>query len=188
MTEQVNFIAVDRHWFLTWTTYGTWLPGDERGFVGRVVDDSGQMRDHNQVGTQPAVPNRNLLRVAKQKLKSPPIILNLPQAEALFEQIQETAKFRGWLLIAVGVMKTHLHVVVGVVGDPDPERVLRDFKAYGSGCLNRRWKKPASDTWWTTSGSKRKLEDDRDVETVVHYIRNQPNPLLIRTRSEGRIV
>ncbi|MFM7541512.1 MAG: hypothetical protein ACKO9Z_17805, partial [Planctomycetota bacterium] len=23
---------------LTWTTYGTWLPGDERGFVGNVVE------------------------------------------------------------------------------------------------------------------------------------------------------
>src|SRR5947209_816005 len=28
--------AMDRYWFLTWTTYGTWLPGDARGFVGRV--------------------------------------------------------------------------------------------------------------------------------------------------------
>ena len=27
-----------RYWLLTSTTYGTWLPGDERGFVGRVWD------------------------------------------------------------------------------------------------------------------------------------------------------
>ena len=26
-------------WLLTWTTYGTWLPGDERGFVGNVVEE-----------------------------------------------------------------------------------------------------------------------------------------------------
>ena len=26
-------IAADRHWLLTWTTYGTWLPGDDRGSV-----------------------------------------------------------------------------------------------------------------------------------------------------------
>ena len=34
MTEPINFIPIDRNWFLTWTTYGTWLPGDPRGFVG----------------------------------------------------------------------------------------------------------------------------------------------------------
>ena len=27
-------------WLLTWTTYGTWLPGDERGFVGNVVEET----------------------------------------------------------------------------------------------------------------------------------------------------
>ena len=27
-------------WLLTWTTYGTWLPGDERGFVGNVVEEA----------------------------------------------------------------------------------------------------------------------------------------------------
>jgi len=26
-------------WLLTWATYGTWLPGDERGFVGNVLEE-----------------------------------------------------------------------------------------------------------------------------------------------------
>ncbi len=29
-------LTMDRYWFLTWTTYGPWLPGDRRGFVGPV--------------------------------------------------------------------------------------------------------------------------------------------------------
>ena len=29
---------MDRYWLLTWTTYGTWLPGDARGFVSNVAD------------------------------------------------------------------------------------------------------------------------------------------------------
>ena len=32
---------MDRHWFLTWTTYGSWLPGDPRGFVSQLRDDYG---------------------------------------------------------------------------------------------------------------------------------------------------
>ncbi len=27
-------------WLLTWTTYGTWIPGDELGFVGNVVEEA----------------------------------------------------------------------------------------------------------------------------------------------------
>jgi hypothetical protein len=31
----MNFEAYNRIWFLTWTIYGTWLPGDERGLSAR---------------------------------------------------------------------------------------------------------------------------------------------------------
>jgi hypothetical protein len=27
-------------WVLTWTTYGTWLPGAESGFVGNVIEEA----------------------------------------------------------------------------------------------------------------------------------------------------
>ncbi len=189
MTEPLNFTEVDRYWFLTWTTYGTWLPGDERGFVGVAPDESGKLVDRNQFGTPPAPPNQKLRESAERSLKSPPIVLTLAQANALLKQFQETARVRGWLLIAVGIMHTHththLHLIVGVPGDPDPEKLLGDFKAYGSRCLSREWSKPPNETWWTTSGSKRKLANKHSVETVVHYIRQQPNPLLIWTREEG---
>ena len=185
--EPVNLLAVDRYWFLTWTTYGTWLPGDPRGYVGVVTDETGTAVNHNQYGTPAALPNERLRESARRSLKSSPIVLTLPQAESLFEQFQETARIRQWLPIAVGIMHTHIHMVVGVAGDPDPEKILGDFKAYGSRCLNRGWGQPASVTWWTTGGSTRKLPDGFAVETVVPYIRQQANPLLIWTRETGRI-
>ena len=187
VAEPLNFIEIDRYWFLTWTTYGTWLPGDDRGFVGLGPDETGQLVYHNQFGTPPASPNERLRQSAERSLKSPPIVLNLAQAKALFEQFQETATIRRWLLIAVGIMHTHLHLVAGVPGDPDPEKILGDFKAYGSRCLNQTWGQPPSETWWTTGGSKRKLADERAVEAVVQYIRQHPNPLLIWTREAGLI-
>ena len=33
-------------------------------------------------------------------------------------------------------MADHVHLVVGVPGDPDPHAMLRDFKAYGSRALS----------------------------------------------------
>jgi hypothetical protein len=34
-------------YFLTWTTYGTWLPGDERGWCKRTKGFKGLIRDGN---------------------------------------------------------------------------------------------------------------------------------------------
>jgi REP element-mobilizing transposase RayT len=113
--------------------------------------------------------------------------LNLAQANALLEQLKETTRYRNWLLVCVAIMHTHLHVIVGVPDDPDPEKILGDIKAYGARRLNREWSKPDSDTWWTTGGSKRKLPDKFSIETAVNYVRNQPNPLLIWTREEGLV-
>jgi REP element-mobilizing transposase RayT len=120
------------------------------------------------------------LRVHSQaQLKAAPILLTFDQAEVLLGQFYETAAHRRWNLSAVGIMATHVHIVVGVVGDPDPNDILGDFKSYGSRALNRRWSRPRSDTWWTESGSKRKLPGESAVLAAVEYIRHQPNPLII---------
>ena len=134
MHEQINFIQIDRRWFLTWTTYGTWLPGDKRGFVGTAENDIGDVVNHNQIGAQPANPNVRLRATAENLLKSNPIVLSYEQAQELYLQIQETARIRGWLILAVGIIHTHLHVVVGVPGDPKPDKILNDFKAYATRC------------------------------------------------------
>lgn len=99
-------------------------------------------------------------------------------ADELLAQFQETANYRNWLLIGVAVMNSHVHIVVGV-GDPDPETILRDFKAYGSRRLNRRWEKPKSETWWTESGSKRRLKTDDSILRATRYVRDQEGPLLV---------
>ncbi len=179
-----NNVEVDRYWFLTWTTYGTWLPGDQRGYVGDAPNETGQIIEHNQFGMPPAPANDSLRASAERGLKSRPILLNADQATSLLNQLQETTQYRGWLLIAAAIMHSHLHAIVGVPGNPDPEKILGDLKAWGSRCLNRKWGKPASGTWWTTSGSKRKLPDEHAVETVIHYIRRQPNPHVIWTRED----
>ena len=183
----MNFIDIKRYWFLTWTTYGTWLPGDKRGYVGTASDETGRSVNHNQPGTPPAAPNPQLRESIERALKCPPIRLTSAQAMALHDQFLETTRIRGWLLIAVAMMRTHLHLVIGVPDDPDPEKVLGDLKAYGSQCLNRQGSKPPSDTWWTTGGSTRKLPDERSIEAAIHYIRNQPNALFIWTREDGVI-
>ncbi|MBW3597099.1 MAG: transposase [Planctomycetes bacterium] len=172
---------MDRHWLLTSTTYGKWLPGDVRGFVSNVRDGPGREVRHNIPGTPYDADMPGLRRFAVQKLRGPPVRFVKGQAEVLLGQFQETAAHRGWMLLAVAIMSNHVHLVVGVPGDPDPETLLRDFKSYGSRALNRRWSKPVSDTWWTESGSKRKLANEAAILAAVRYVIEQEFPLVLWT-------
>jgi REP element-mobilizing transposase RayT len=172
---------MDRYWLLTSSTYGSRLPGDERGFVCPLRDESGQRIIHNIPGTPYDADLPALKQYAEQLLKCDPIRFTLVQAEALWSQFLETAGYRGWQLLAVGIMANHIHLVVGVPGDPDPKKILGDFKSYGSRALNRHWGKPVSGTWWAEKGSKRKLPDQNAVLAAVKYVIDQEYPLVIWT-------
>src|SRR5262249_35356128 len=138
--------------------YGTWLPGDPRGSVTSVRDarpgdhPTPSRFEHDLPGEPWEDEIPGLHRSAREQMKGPPTSLDLDKAEALLAQLQETATCRNWTLRAVAIMANHFHLVVEVPGDPDPRKVLADFKAYGSRALNRRWGKPLSDTWWTDRG------------------------------------
>ena len=122
-------------------------------------------------------------------MKGPPIYLDREKAEMLLAQFQETAAHRGWTLRAVSIMANHFHMVVQVEDDKDPRKLLADFKAYGSRVLNRKYGKPPSESWWTEKGSKRKLPDDRAIEAAINYVLNkQPNPLVVWSSEQGRLV
>jgi REP element-mobilizing transposase RayT len=172
--------GIDRYWFLTWTMYGQWLPGDPRGSVTRIeLPGQSHREEQDEFGTPrtEAIPDLN--ESARKRLKCDPIYLTLEHAEKLLPQFQETAAIRKWLLVGTAIMANHIHVVVGVPDDPDPEDLLRDLKAYGSRKLNREFGKPKSETWWTQSGSKRKLPDRVAIQNAVQYLRDQEFPLVI---------
>ncbi len=121
-------------------------------------------------------------------LKGPPIWLGLNKAEKLLDQFQETASFRHWELHALAIMANHFHIVVTVPNDPSPRKVLIDFKAYGSRCLNRAFGVPPSETWWTTNGSKRKLRDEFALEAAINYVLyKQSKPLVLWSACDGRL-
>jgi len=176
---------MERHWLLTTTFYANWLPGDPRGFVSRLRDDrpddpsTPARKEHDVPGTPYDADLPGLHHSAQQSLRGAPIQIGSEQAQVLLKQFQETATYRGWQLRAVAIMSNHVHLVVSVNGDPDPTKVLGDFKAYGSRALNARWGKPAGGTWWTYAGSKRKLPDEQAVQAALSYVRSQYQPLIV---------
>lgn len=76
-------------------------------------------------------------------------------------------------------MSNHFHIVVGASEHLSGADVLKDFKSYGSRILNEQCGRPSSGTWWTTSGSKRKLPNSRSVEAAIQYVMEQEYPLVL---------
>lgn len=137
--------GIDRFWLLTWTCYGQWLPGDPRGSVTRLeAQGQSHRQELDEFGTPYVEPIAGLYESAQKSLKGDPVRLCLEHAESLLEQFQETSTFRSWCLAAVAIMANHVHVVLRVPGDPEPETVLRDLKSWGSRKLNRNWTRPKS--------------------------------------------
>jgi REP element-mobilizing transposase RayT len=175
---------VDRCWLLTWTTYGSWLPGDVRGFVGNVRDQNGAHVTHNQPGTEYDRERPHLQEYAKATQKLESVRLTREQAAIVCRQLQATAEIRQWKLFAVAVMANHVHVVVGVIGDPDPSTLLRDFKSYCARELNNHTTVEVPRRWWTESGSTRKLPDESAVLAAIRYVKDQDWPLALWIRPE----
>jgi REP element-mobilizing transposase RayT len=183
---------MDRYWLLTNTCYGTWLPGNARGFVGRVwehraFDPEEKSRvTHDVAGTAYDEDMSGLERESRAHMKGEPIHLSTPQAEATLVQFQETSRFRGWELRAIAIMYNHFHLVVGVLGDPKPSKILGDFKSWGTRALSARFGAPRSGTWWTERGSKRKLPNEEAIICAIRYVLyEQPNPLVTWSPDTG---
>ncbi|MFQ3592854.1 MAG: transposase [Gemmataceae bacterium] len=182
-------------WLLTWTSYGTWLPGDDRGFVGYIrerpadwrqrlnddtqADDASRRVIHNTPGTPYDRALPGLQRYAREQMKGDPVWLKQAHAKAFLAEAQRTATFRHWQLLAAAVMANHVHLVVVAPDDVVGERLLQEFKSYGSRVLNAQFGKPASGTWWTKSGSTRLLPNERAVQAAVEYVRKQHRPLVV---------
>jgi REP element-mobilizing transposase RayT len=183
---------MDRYWLLTNTCYGAWLPGDARGFVARVWEHRPDDPDkkprvaHDMPGTAYDEDMPGLEQGSRALMKGPPIHLTTAHAETLLGQFRETAAHRGWELRAVAIMFNHFHVVVGVLADPKPSKILGDLKSWGTRTLSQRFGPPASETWWTERGSKRKLPNETALVAAIHYVLyKQPNPLVTWSPETG---
>jgi len=144
-------------YFLTWTTYGTWLPGDARGWV----------RHHEgSAGTpyRPADPERETR--ARHAMTHRPVTLSPPMRKVVESAVRRTAKRRGWPLHALNVRSNHVHVVLTATDRP-PERVMASLKAWASRCLNQAAGTDRQGRWWTRHGSTRYIKTQASLRAAV---------------------
>jgi REP element-mobilizing transposase RayT len=140
-------------YFLTWTTHGSWLPGDPRGWVKR----GGDFRPADQI----------LHTAVVRTMTNPPLALSPAQRGYVRHAIVMTCRQRGWVIHACQCRIQHVHVVVTAT-HTQPELVLRQLKVWSTralattGLSHRRC--------WSRGGSARLIFDEYGLQRVVEYV------------------
>jgi REP element-mobilizing transposase RayT len=138
--------------FLTIATYGTWLPGDARGWVeyrhGWQLPDS--------------------IREADVRMTEHACLLGPSERMTVERQVAETCEYRGWVLYAVNCRSNHLHAVIGASGTA-PKQIRRDVKTWSTRRLKEH-SDPTRANWWAERGSIRWIFDESSLERVVLYV------------------
>ena len=140
--------------FLTISTYGTWLPGDERGWV------------EYQHGWKLPCPPLEL--EARAKMSEDACVMTPIQRNIVESQLIETCNHRNWVLHARNCRCNHMHSVVGAYDTP-PKKVRQDLKAW---CTRRLKKESNSDreNWWAERGSIRWVFTEEGLDRVIAYV------------------
>jgi REP element-mobilizing transposase RayT len=157
--------------FITWTTYGTWMPGDSRGYVSAMLGENGVYAPiRNQRGAPFASDDPRTLAAARRLQKHDTVWLNATQALAAAEAIRDAAQKRNWSIIRAAIMANHIHTLTTACPDDGP-MAMRIFKGVSSTTLSDLVGHPGR--WWTRGGSCRYLHSEKAITAVSKYIRNQ---------------
>jgi REP element-mobilizing transposase RayT len=147
-------------WFITWTTYGTWLHGDPRG----------SFLDKKYVQ-----PDRDLEADMRSELAGPIVYLDDAQRAIVDEAIVKECCDQGWQLHERNVRTNHVHVIVSAARDGT--FVRSRLKAIASDALSSAAGLPAvahkngRKRWWTEKGNIEALETDKELEELCIYVR-----------------
>jgi hypothetical protein len=129
-------------YFITFRTYGTWLPGDDRGSTDM---------SHNGWDAPHLVADSHRRSMAYSRLATAPVTLDGQQRAAVERVIVEQCQFRGWALHALNVRTEHVHLVVSI--GLRAERVLTMLKAYATGGLRQAGLWTQATSPWSRHGS-----------------------------------
>jgi len=147
-------------YLLTFTTYGSWLHGDDR---------SSHERNRNErSATKRREPNVPLAERMREELVQPPLSLSGIQREIVTGAIEEVCSHRAYSLRAVNVRTTHVHVVVSK--EIKPEKIVNDFKAYATRSLREAGEFGSDSKIWTRGASTRYLWKPADVSAAIDYV------------------
>ena len=161
---------------ITWTCYGTWLPGDRRGYVSNTRRSDGKYDRKRNVPGSPITADHAATRqhaAAHQKYAT--AALDRDHAAAAAYAICDSCAVREWRVLRAALMWNHVHVIVSNCPDDGPE-VRRVLKGVSQNAICKHDGK--SQRWWTAGGSDRYLHGERAIAAATNYVASQPGVLV----------
>ncbi|QDS96143.1 hypothetical protein FF011L_49510 [Roseimaritima multifibrata] len=150
-------------YFITWTCYGTFLPGDSRGWTKW---HKGEM-----------IPRPQLEDWCRDQLSESIVWLDDLQRNAVNSVVCKHCKIRGWMLHEVNCRSNHCHVVV--TASLYKGEVVRDqFKSWAKRKLKEDQRSEfgmeghVREHWWTRRGSVRYVFDEESLDAAIRYTRD----------------
>ena len=137
-------------YMVTWTTYGSWLQGDERGFVkdGSILP-----------------PDSDLNEINVRNLQKQPVYLTPAQ-----KQIVNKAEKLKQNILALTIAEKHVHLVVAYDGTP----IESSARHYKNASLVALRKFGFTGRVWSTGFNKRFCFDDRALHNCINYVNRHP--------------
>lgn len=139
-------------YMVTWTTYGTWLQGDKRGYVrnGKVL-----------------TPDTGLEQANRKLQKSGPVRLIPEQKRVVEEAVFKEAERIGQEILALTVCSNHVHLVVNS-GKESIENTVSRYKNVSTSALK---KTGLTKRIWTRGFDKRFCFSSEQIERKIKYVR-----------------
>lgn len=138
-------------YMITWTTYGTWLQGDKRGYVknGKILRK-----------------NNTLLKSNLKRLKNPATKLDAEHRDIVHHTILDKAKEINQKIHAIAVCSNHVHIVAEHTNE-SIEKVVSYYKnaarlALRAGGFNGRV--------WTRGFDKRFCFNREELKSRIQYV------------------
>jgi REP element-mobilizing transposase RayT len=138
---------------LTWTTYGSWLQGDERGYVkkGRILSG-----------------DKKLVALCEKFQKRRMVKLRDDEKDIVRQAILNEAERIDCTIEALAVCSNHIHLVVRYFPEPIGQTVSR-FKNVTSFALRKHGQ---ADCIWTRGFDKRFCFNNEDLNRRIQYVKN----------------
>jgi REP element-mobilizing transposase RayT len=136
---------------ITWTTYGTWLQGDERGYV----------KDGETLESNPVLKQSNLSSLKQQIIKLTPV-----QKNVALNVIAEEAKRINHKIYAIAVWSNHIHIVAENNQIPINQVVIR-YKNVATAALKRTG---LNGKVWTKGFDKRYCFSEKALKQRIEYV------------------
>ncbi len=156
----VVFLGVSRYcermrtvigYMLTWTTYGTWLQGDRRGYV-----KDGEVLEGDPV----------LEAVNRESMGGGAVRFGAREKAVVREAIIRAASMLGQRVYAVAVCSNHVHLVVGSTTTKVGE-AARLYKSAGTKAVRKLGREGRI---WTKGYDKRFCYNEVDLAARVEYV------------------